>query len=1211
MATAIIGAIAGGFAAAAGGMTIAGGALLGYSVATSYSNYKEAKEEREEYSFGPISNTKSHEIPIPVIYGENLVAGNVISQKIRGENDNLMDLQIGIGEGPIESISEIKANENNISANVQLGERIQTAWGENERDQTFPFLAHYSKTLNAEELEISSVPTMTAIVKGRKVRVWDGNQFVVEYSNNPVWCLMDFLTNERYGLNIDDDYIDFETFIEAAEYADEIVDGEKRFELDIVIDAKKSALDWITEILSTCRGFLFYSNGRLKIKIDRKEEAVQSFDMDNIIADSFSYSKTSRKERLKEVTVEYIEPEENYERITARFTDENMPLDSKRTISLLGVNRFSQAGRMARYFQKKSKYCTTTATWGAGIGDIEAEVGDVVLVAHEVPGWQGKHFRIIEIDEKENDEMQITGIEYNSAVYSDDGLIYQPSGGTSLPNPFAPPASVTNLSLIEQANVLGDGSWIPQIKVTFDSPGSMFWKYANIYISGDNGATWDIVTKTESTDYIIKELSPGTYKVRVQSENRRGRKEDFGLAATGQITVRGKDAPPSNVNWGSCDFDRTIKLRWQPITDIDLKAYEVRTDQNFGNDDGALIYRGDGLKASFDNPTRRQYTFFVKALDRSGNYSEIADEITLVNSAPSAPNFSADDITEFFSAIKIHVPQVSEARGYKIYVAPSDGVGNATGETEVIPLSTAQTINYNLNSGDSILVKIGTHDYLTALLDDENVSAEIEATAATIDNIAQFAADLRPPKIVDSLPVLPDNNYPLDSSVVYDGKLYINENGSWVSKVKEAETAVNALVAGTVEAGAIGVDELASAEAIIQKLGVNELIVDGHAQIRKATIDDSHLINVSATKIISDEMIADLMVSRGSITIKGNETEDVDSLAMMGMGPQKDKEIQNEWDAWEMSQDAIQGFDNNGNKQAELTNEGKIKLTDDEGNYALLDSDLLAFYEAGSLIPHYYTKRVAYGTAQDGDYIDLQGVDYRTVDDSSDGDTPESWNKAPKVMTSIKSLTSYNGNYDGDTQQYLSYVSSISKDGFYVHGRSVIPSGTEVLDNNYSNSVTWDWNGPNDAPVTFSGTYTSDWSNQSTVSNILADITFRVEPYPTDGRTIMDANWSLTIKYETDGGTVYTHDSVSGYESWFHIGDYITETLYSSAINIATSDDKYRLIVEWSLTGDIYKDISDYTPLGKPSIYINNQETKAEVIVDNGEVSWIAIEGGA
>ena len=48
MATAIIGAIAGGLVGSAvGGMTIASGVMWGYSAANSYSNYKEAKEMRE------------------------------------------------------------------------------------------------------------------------------------------------------------------------------------------------------------------------------------------------------------------------------------------------------------------------------------------------------------------------------------------------------------------------------------------------------------------------------------------------------------------------------------------------------------------------------------------------------------------------------------------------------------------------------------------------------------------------------------------------------------------------------------------------------------------------------------------------------------------------------------------------------------------------------------------------------------------------------------------------------------------------------------------------------------------------------------------------------------------------------------------------------------------------------------------------------------
>ena len=123
---ALVGIAAGAAAAStAAGVTVAAGAMIGFSVGNSYDNYKEAKEFQESmnqsknsptYSFGPISNTKSHQIPIPVAYGRNLAAGNIINQKIHGKNDRYMDLQVGISEGPIESISEIKADDKDVSA---------------------------------------------------------------------------------------------------------------------------------------------------------------------------------------------------------------------------------------------------------------------------------------------------------------------------------------------------------------------------------------------------------------------------------------------------------------------------------------------------------------------------------------------------------------------------------------------------------------------------------------------------------------------------------------------------------------------------------------------------------------------------------------------------------------------------------------------------------------------------------------------------------------------------------------------------------------------------------------------------------------------------------------------------------------------------------------------------------------------------------------
>jgi hypothetical protein len=371
---ALVGAIAGAAAASTvTGVTIAAGISLGFSVGNSYDNYKEAKEFEESmnqsknsptYSFGPISNTKSHQIPVPVVYGKNLVAGNIINQKIRGNNDNLMDLQVGISEGPIESIEEIKADDKTISAETRLGYRNQSAWSKNDNNQTFPFLAYYSKTLDANKLETSGAPTMTAIVRGRHVRTWTGSRWITKYNNNPAWCTLDFISNNRFGFGVSDAFIDLESFKEAAEYADQYIDGEKRFELDFVIDAKSSALDILNEMLSTFRAFLIWSGGKLRLKIDKPDIATQSFEYtdneetDNIIQGSFARSRTSRKERLREVVVEYTDPAENFETIGARFIDNSVSGESMKTITLNGVNRFSQAGREARYFQKKSKFCT-------------------------------------------------------------------------------------------------------------------------------------------------------------------------------------------------------------------------------------------------------------------------------------------------------------------------------------------------------------------------------------------------------------------------------------------------------------------------------------------------------------------------------------------------------------------------------------------------------------------------------------------------------------------------------------------------------------------------------------------------------------------------------------------------------------------------------------------------------------------------------------
>ena len=63
------------------------------------------------YSFGPISNTKSQLLPIPLVYGRCRMAGNIFLQKFDTEERKTMDMMIGLSAGPINKVLSVYADE--------------------------------------------------------------------------------------------------------------------------------------------------------------------------------------------------------------------------------------------------------------------------------------------------------------------------------------------------------------------------------------------------------------------------------------------------------------------------------------------------------------------------------------------------------------------------------------------------------------------------------------------------------------------------------------------------------------------------------------------------------------------------------------------------------------------------------------------------------------------------------------------------------------------------------------------------------------------------------------------------------------------------------------------------------------------------------------------------------------------------------------------
>lgn len=80
-----------------------------------------------------------------------------------------------------------------------------------------------------------SPPTITAEIKGKKVKVWNGSSFDTEWSDNPAWCIRDYLTNTIYGQGIDEVLIDDAAFIAAADYCDGEYDTNEFYKSDNVV----------------------------------------------------------------------------------------------------------------------------------------------------------------------------------------------------------------------------------------------------------------------------------------------------------------------------------------------------------------------------------------------------------------------------------------------------------------------------------------------------------------------------------------------------------------------------------------------------------------------------------------------------------------------------------------------------------------------------------------------------------------------------------------------------------------------------------------------------------------------------------------------------------------------------------------------------------------------------------------------------------------
>lgn len=371
MVTVAIGALAGwAFSSTLIGMglvTTAFGAIaLGASLGSLFVSHDSMDlSSSPNYSFGPISNTMSQLVPIYVIYGKCRVAGNIIYQAFNNDKKEVQDLYILVGEGGINAITGVMANDQNpaeLEGCSVTTYTDTTAVTHDSRDPSgarpYPDnVALICLTLKAQE-NLNGTPTITSIVEGMKV--WTPSGFA--YSRNPIWIILDILCHPRYGMGmgaVDSsgvythpnwDKIDYACALAAANYCDGTVEYGPRFQLDFVMDSSRPIRDVLTDFLAVCRGYMVQTN-KLEIYIDAPVSTYsRSITSGNIVEGSFTFWQAADTDICNRIIIDWIDPENSYERVTDVFQDsDDIAVRGvvEKSVSLLGVTRSGQVGHMA------------------------------------------------------------------------------------------------------------------------------------------------------------------------------------------------------------------------------------------------------------------------------------------------------------------------------------------------------------------------------------------------------------------------------------------------------------------------------------------------------------------------------------------------------------------------------------------------------------------------------------------------------------------------------------------------------------------------------------------------------------------------------------------------------------------------------------------------------------------------------------------------
>ena len=212
--------------------------------------------------------------------------------------------------------------------------------------------------------------------------IFNGVMGAAVYTNCPAMCLLDLLTNTRYGLgnHVTDSNLDLFSFVAASKFANEEVDDgtgsgakEARFSCNVNIQSPKEAFAAINDLAGVMRCMPIWSAGSVTISQDKPTTASYLFNLANVGEEGFTYQGSSLKQRHSVISVSYFNmdsKEVDFEVVEDATAISKFGTIVKQVKAFACTSR-NQAARLGRAIlfaeQNESETCTFSTSIDAGI----------------------------------------------------------------------------------------------------------------------------------------------------------------------------------------------------------------------------------------------------------------------------------------------------------------------------------------------------------------------------------------------------------------------------------------------------------------------------------------------------------------------------------------------------------------------------------------------------------------------------------------------------------------------------------------------------------------------------------------------------------------------------------------------------------------------------------------------------------------------------